>query len=737
MTLDYYTEQIKMSASLPQKFSQTAPSKKYAAQKPPTKKILIHPRIKESQQLVQQYASAPISAKNKDKSNTESRFVFTNSIVTSAAGKETSMFDLIMGMQENSQGQETQHHQKLFNNSDRSRPLSSYSESQVGGNGGLVQLLMKRQELGQRAASPQQQVNMVEVVQDLANIVENINQQAKYQMIHRTIDRKKPSNQSTLLSRQNQAQKIEEMKQHTYDIATHSSPGTKCSPLFKTQKGPIVNPKKNRQLRSNHTIYEGLSSSSSRGKGSETSQELRDEDVPDEYTGGQLQSGIQNMLSTLSLQGASATKSRPSQTYQYGLDSSMKKNKHILNEALQKLKETHLSRESVQSETRLRSVEVVPFTTANRAVTSSNFAVHTTINSARGEKPPLHGQQMIRPPSSALYSYSPENNLIHTTHPNDRMSVTQFLVTSPGTAAANPQSQQKQSKFKRDKVNQNQGSRLSLSKQPSLNASKTFKSSTSMSQHKGIGQKKKKPLPFDGKVISLQESQKIVERLMKHEEKKRDKLFRAQQEREEKELRETQELNQRQVQKVDKSHARQIFSRLQNDVEERKRKEEEALTKRTHEIEDQLKTLFKPKINNPKSLLSKTQTSITFHSASRMGMMNIIREESPHSTTQKKHYNYGKTHHMYRSSDTLLKLNLAQVPLPEQQQPSPTQFEQMYLTSNSTDNINKKNEEDLSERYSRVLQIRQQLRERHAARQLAQQEQSMRIQEQQETNYFR
>lgn len=141
--------------------------------------------------------------------------------------------------------------------------------------------------------------------------------------------------------------------------------------------------------------------------------------------------------------------------------------------------------------------------------------------------------------------------------------------------------------------------------------------------------------------------------------------------------------------KVDKNHARTIFKRLQNDVEERKRKEEEALHQKTTAIEGEMRTYFKPKINhNSVAILSKTQTSITFHSASRLGMMNIIREESSHPTSTEKHYNFGKTHHMYRSSDTLLKLNLAQAPpLPEHSQPSPTQFEQMYLTSNSTDNL--------------------------------------------------
>lgn len=54
--------------------------------------------------------------------------------------------------------------------------------------------------------------------------------------------------------------------------------------------------------------------------------------------------------------------------------------------------------------------------------------------------------------------------------------------------------------------------------------------------------KKKKPLPFDGKVITVSESQKIVERLLKHEEKKRENLLKAQREREERERLEAEDL---------------------------------------------------------------------------------------------------------------------------------------------------------------------------------------------------
>ncbi len=96
--------------------------------------------------------------------------------------------------------------------------------------------------------------------------------------------------------------------------------------------------------------------------------------------------------------------------------------------------------------------------------------------------------------------------------------------------------------------------------------------------------------------MSEDESKKMVERLMSHEHKRRESIEKARKIKQEQESQQLLEMKKMHQTKKEQGEVKQCFNRLADDAKVRSEKLEEAKNKKYEEFEEELKTLFRPRL---------------------------------------------------------------------------------------------------------------------------------------------
>ncbi len=155
----------------------------------------------------------------------------------------------------------------------------------------------------------------------------------------------------------------------------------------------------------------------------------------------------------------------------------------------------------------------------------------------------------------------------------------------------------------------------------------------------------------------------MVQRLLSHEKKRRESIEKARKIKQEEEEKKALELKKMHKTKKESNEVKQCFTRLADDAKVRDIKLEEAKNKKSEEFEEELKTLFRPRLVSNQSgvNLNGTMSNRSNNSKTPTNKLVLNKPESPEPTASMKNHIQSINQQVlsnYRSTDALLKLSM-------------------------------------------------------------------------------